>query len=90
ESIALPLITSEDRDLLEQNLYCHFRENLRAGVLFYTWKAGTFRYIGYTDWMEYEIPEEVIKEYSPYMDDNDRKRVQQYFSYASATGFLKP
>lgn len=82
ENIALPLVTSDDRDLLEQMLYCHFHENLRAGVLFYTWKAGTFRYIGYTDWMEYEIPEEVINEYSSYMNEYDWERVKKYFSYA--------
>jgi len=84
ENIAVPLIETDDRDMLEQTLYCHFFENLRAGVLFHAWKQAAFRYIAYTDGMDYEIPREIILQHSNYLTDSDWKRIEQY-SYAAST-----
>lgn len=81
ESIGIPEMHTEDKDLVEQSLYCHFYSHLRPAVLFQVWKSGVFRYIAYRDDMDYEIPEEVIRQFSQYMDIADWIRVDGY-SYA--------
>lgn len=83
EMIAIPVLKEPNPDLLEQQFYCHFYRNLRPSILFQAWKYSAFRYIGYTDGMEYEIPAEVIEEYSHLMDMSDWKRIGDY-SYANS------
>lgn len=82
ESIAVPLVGVNDPDLVSQSLYCHFYSHLRPAVLFQAWKFQAFRYIAYTEGVDYEIPAEVIRQFSRYMDINDWRRVDGY-SYAN-------
>jgi len=83
ESIALPLIETDDRDMLEQTLYCHFFANIRPGVLFQVWKHAAFRYLAYTDGVDYEIPMEIILENRDQLDTGHWERIAGY-SYAEA------
>lgn len=83
EKIAIPNLNRPNPELLEQQLYCYFYRNLRPSILFQAWKSSAFRYIGYTEGMDYEIPAEIIKEYSHQMDMLDWKRIQDY-SYANS------
>lgn len=81
EAKAIPNLNNPNADLLEQQFYCHFYRNLRPSILFQAWKYSAFRYIGYTDGMEYEIPAEVIQQFSHQMEMSDWKRIGAY-SYA--------
>ncbi|WP_286778684.1 MULTISPECIES: hypothetical protein [Sphingobacterium] len=83
EHIAVPLIQTDDRDMVEQTLYCYFFANIRSGILFQVWKHATFRYIAYTDGMDYEIPREIIQEYRHQLDDCHWERLARY-SYGSS------
>lgn len=83
ENIALPLIETDDRDMLEQTLYCHFFANVRPGVLFQVWKHSAFRYIAYTDGVDYEIPKEIILQNREQLGGAHWERIAQY-SYAKS------
>lgn len=83
ENIALPLIETDDRDMLEQTLYCHFFANIRPGVLFQVWKHAAFRYIAYTDGVDYEIPKKIILQNREQLDAAHWERIAQY-SYANS------
>ncbi|MCT1525080.1 hypothetical protein [Sphingobacterium hotanense] len=83
ENIALPLIETDDRDMLEQTLYCHFFANIRPDVLFQVWKHSAFRYIAYTDGVDYEIPIEIILQNREQLDGAHWERIAQY-SYAKS------
>jgi len=78
EQIAIPLIKTDDREMLEQTLYCHFYANLTAGILFQAWKHNAFRYIAYTEGMDYEIPEEIIAARRNELDESEWNRVRLY------------
>ncbi|MCT1526881.1 hypothetical protein [Sphingobacterium hotanense] len=82
-NIALPLIETDDRDMLEQTLYCHFFANIRPGVLFQVWKHAAFRYIAYTDGVDYEIPKKIILQNREQLDAAHWERIAQY-SYANS------
>lgn len=82
EAVAVPMLGKKDPDMLAHSLYCHFYSHLRPAVLFQAWKYRVFRYIGYTDGVEYEIPMEIIQQFSRYMDVVDWQRVDA-FSYAN-------
>lgn len=78
ENIALPLIGTDDRDMLEQTLYCHFFANIRSEILFQVWKHAAFRYIAYTDGVDYEIPMEIIMEHQDQLDAGHWERIARY------------
>lgn len=78
EEIAIPLIKTDDREMLEQTLYCHFYANLTAGILFQAWKHHAFRYIAYTEGMDYEIPEEIIIAHRDELGKAEWDRIRQY------------
>ncbi|MGM1431255.1 hypothetical protein ACS126_18515 [Sphingobacterium lactis] len=78
ENIAVPLIETDDRDMVEQTLYCYFFANIRSGILFQVWKHAAFRYIAYTAGVDYEIPREIIQENRHQLDEEHWDRVSRY------------
>lgn len=78
EQIAFDIIPTADREMLEQTLYCHFMSKIRPGILFQTWKHKAFRYLAYTDGVDYQIAQEIIYHYRDQLDDSHWNRLKNY------------
>ena len=59
-------------------LFEYFGAKLNADILFDVWQAKKFRYIGYNDAMDYEIPEEVLARFMSRISQDDLERIMQY------------
>lgn len=76
--IAIPLIKAEDTEMMEQTFFCYFYANLRSGVLFQAWKHRAFRFIAYTEGLDYEIPKEIILRHRKELRRSHWKRIRSY------------
>lgn len=83
ERIAMKVVESKNREMMEQMIYCYFYANLRPGILFYVWQHGLFRFIAYSDGMDYEIPMEILLQHADDLDELELDRIRNY-SYANS------
>lgn len=59
-------------------IYIHFRNNLDEVMLFQAWKSIGFKYIGYYEYYDYQISEEILKKYSKEIGVVELKRILNY------------
>ena len=61
-------------------IYDHFNANLDQDLLFMVWKSKAFRFIRYSDGMDYEIPEEILNANSSSIGIGELHRIS-FFSF---------
>jgi cold shock CspA family protein/6-pyruvoyl-tetrahydropterin synthase len=68
---------SEAEQLLNK-IWLHFGNNLQEEILFTTWIKRKFKFIGYVDAAEYEIPISVLKKHKSEIGISELKRIKQF------------
>ncbi|WP_257668071.1 cold-shock protein [Parapedobacter tibetensis] len=68
---------AKGQELMER-LVRHFNEHLTMELLFEVWLTRCFRYIGYTAEGDYEIPRDVLEEFSPELGLPELERIRHY------------
>ncbi|MGK6351428.1 cold-shock protein [Parapedobacter sp. DT-150] len=74
---------------LLSRIFAYFGSQMTHGILFKVWKAGEFRYIGFDQAGDYEIPEEVLNLNATEIDYEDLLRISKYsFGQAFCSSFV--
>lgn len=64
-------------DLLSR-IFDHFGAHVTSEILFSVWKAQKFRYIGYQEDGDYEIPENILNLHATEIGPDELRRIQHY------------
>ncbi len=59
-------------------IFTYFGQNLNELILFQTWKSKKFKFISYTEFDEYEIPEAILKTYVDDIGVSELIRIKDY------------
>lgn len=65
------------KELLNK-IFLSFGDCVTPDILFRVWKTRNFRYIGYSEQGDYEIPEEILNRHSTELEYHDLNRILQY------------
>jgi cold shock CspA family protein len=71
-------LSIEDTHQLNNKLFNFYGENLSEDILFSIWKTKNFKYIGKSNYDDYEIPVDLLLRNYEELTDLDLKRIQNY------------
>ena len=90
ENIIVRDFPKEVSDKILKDIFMHFGNNLNKEILFQVWRSKSFKFISYTEFEEYEIPEYVLNLYMSEINVPELKRISGFsFGTTFCSQFVK-